>query len=116
MGRIRSENWMGCSRRTRAMSAWVPSFREYLGWGSTQAMPTFWDLGPGSPSFQAPNNTENRDGLSILLEGERTRCQRGRVPGTMASRSLNRGLDSPEAEAESLRPGESEARLIPHTS
>ena len=30
-------------------------------------MPTFWDLGPGLPSFQAPNNTENRDGLSILL-------------------------------------------------
>lgn len=116
MGRIRSENWMECSRRTRAMSAWVPSFQEYLGWGSTQAMPTFWDLGPGLPSFQAPNNTENRDGLSILLEGERTRCQRGRVTSTMVSRSLNRGLDSPEAEAESLGPGESKASLSPHTS
>lgn len=70
MGRIRSENWMGCSRRTRAMSAREPSFQEYTGWGCTQATPTSWDREPGFPSCQAPSSTENWSGLFILLEGK----------------------------------------------
>ena len=69
MGRTRSENWMACSRRTRAMSAREPSFQEYTGWGCAQAIPTSWDLGPGFPSCQAPSSTENWVGLSRLLEG-----------------------------------------------
>lgn len=68
MGRIRSENWMGCSRCTRAMSAREPSFQEYTGWGCTQAIPTSWDRRPGFPSFQAPSSTENWDGLFRVLE------------------------------------------------
>ena len=67
MGRIRSEKWMVCSRRTRAMSAREPSFQEYTGWDCTQAIPTCWDLGPGFSSCQAPSSTENWDGLFRLL-------------------------------------------------
>ena len=69
MGRMRSENWMACSRRTKAMSAWAPSFQEYTGWDCTQAIPTSWDLGPGFPSCQAPSSTENKAGLFRWLEG-----------------------------------------------
>lgn len=67
MGRIRSEYSMECSRRTRAMSAREPSFQEYTGWGSAQAMPTSWDLGPGFSSCQAPSSTVNWDGLFRVL-------------------------------------------------
>lgn len=111
MGRIRSENWMECSSRTRAMSARVPPFEEYLGWGSTEAIPTFWDLGPGFPSCQAPNNIEKRDGVSTLLEGKGKR--------TMSERESawhNGILDSPESKAEGMAPEESRASLISRTS